>query len=268
MPEKSARTTVQLAEAHQGYYEYNKTADGAKKCGFIYYFNSQQMEKLETDKFAVKTQPTGTAANGWIEETQCFMMHTIWLTESNSLSRWYEWFMTVQTQTKITTGETKPVPVIPTEITGPACKNCLMSISHSGTLSLYEERLQDGATYWLNKPMKYADDCDWGKLRGDGAFSSLQGGICLGIKLDDTASKRLFHLEKLSFGYKGSDNIMRRINHPAGVIFEAATNKKSAYLGYVKWNTVYNMLTIRIDLLAIGSVTKLRYQAQVRLCAL
>jgi len=96
-------------------------------------------------------------------------MHTIWLTESNSLSRWYEWFITVKTNVKLTTGPVE-LPVIPTEITGPPCDECVMSISHSGTLALYEERLQDGTEYWKNKPMKYADDCDWGKFRGDGAF--------------------------------------------------------------------------------------------------
>lgn len=139
-------------------------------------------------------------------------MHTIWLTESNSLSRWFEWFLTVRTYTTAIAGTPK-ASVYPFEIPGPPCKNCIMSITHTASIIFYEERDRNAPGWPATSPMVYLQDCDWDTPRTDLAFQSLSGGVCFAVKLNDANSLRTLKLEKLSFGYKGSDGITRKISH-------------------------------------------------------
>jgi len=192
------------------------------------------MEKLEVDKFAVKNAVTTSGLP--YEEFRTFLMHTIWLTESNSLSRWFEWHMTVRTYTVITTGKTPRASVYPYEITGPPCKDCIMSITHSGSMIFYEERDRTAADFPDTSPMVYLKDCDWATTRNDLAFQSLAGGICIGISLNDKASLRKFKLEKLSYGYRGSDGITRAIDHK--FLYDETGSKTvvSNVMDYTKWD--------------------------------
>jgi len=224
------------------------------------------MEKLEVDKFAVKNAVTTSGLP--YEEFRTFLMHTIWLTESNSLSRWFEWHMTVRTYTVITTGKTPRASVYPYEITGPPCKDCIMSITHSGSMIFYEERDRTAADFPNTSPMVYLKDCDWNTPRNDLAFQSLAGGICFSISLNDKASLRKFKLEKLSFGYRGSDGITRAIDHK--YLYDETGTKQvvSNTMDYVKWDQTTKKLNIRLKILVLGQVDRLQYQAQIRLCEL
>lgn len=195
-------------------------------------------------------------------------MHTIWLTESNSLSRWFEWHMTIRTYTVVTTGKTPRASVDPVEITGPPCTDCIMSITHSGTMAFYEERDRTAAGFPNVDPMQFLKDCDWAQPRNDLAFQSLNEGICIAISLNDKASLRKFKLEKLSYGYRGSDNVKRAIDHK---FLYDETGKKtvaSNVMDYVKWDQDKKHLQVRLKILALGQVDRLQYQAQIRLCEL
>jgi hypothetical protein len=61
--------------------------------------------------------------------------------------------MTIRTYTVITTGKTPRASVDPVEITGPPCKDCIMSITHSGSMAFYEERDRTIAGFPKNNPM-------------------------------------------------------------------------------------------------------------------
>jgi len=195
-------------------------------------------------------------------------MHTIWLTDSNSLSRWFEWHMTIRTYTVITTGKTPRASVDPVEITGPPCKDCVMSITHTGTMQFYEERDKTAAGFPKTNPMVFLKDCDWTTVRNDLAFQSLNSGICIAISLNDKSSARKFALEKLSYGFKGSDGITRAIDHKWLIDETGAKSVVSNVMEYVKWNVAKKHLQIRIKVLVLGQVSRLQYQAQIKLCAL
>jgi hypothetical protein len=217
------------------------------------------MEVLQLAKFAVKSEVTTSGLP--YEEFRTFLMHTIWLTESNSLSKWFEWHMTIRTYTVITTGKTPRASVDPVEITGPPCKDCIMSITHSGSMAFYEERDRSIAGFPKNDPMQFLKDCDWTQLRNDLTFQSLNEGICFAISLNDKASLRKFKLEKLSYGYKGSDNVVRAIDHKW--LYDETGEKVvvSNVMDYVKWDNDDKHLRIRLKILALGQVERLQYQA-------
>lgn len=228
------------------------------------------MESLETNtptSYAVKNS-LDTSGQGY-EEYRTFLMHTIWLTESNSLSRWFEWFLTVRTYTVITTGATPKASVYPYEITGPPCKSCVMSITHTGSIAFFEERDRNALNFPNTSPMVFLSDCDWDTPRNDLAFQSLAGGVCFAITLNDVNSLRTFKLEKLSYGYRGSDGVTRAIDHKyLYKQLDTGGNETSTFFDYARWNVTKKALHIRLKVLVLGQVTRLQYQAQIRLCQL
>jgi len=228
------------------------------------------MEQLTIDGFAVKNEVDSSGLP--YEEFRVFLMHTMWLTESNSLTRWFEWFMAVRTYTVITTDPTNTpqASVTATEITAPACDDCIMSVTHSGILQFYEERDINQPNFPLNKPMVYLDDCNWDVVRNDLAFQSLTGGICMAVALKDKSSLRKFKLEKLSFGYLGQDGVKRAIDHK--YLYDETGKKPvvSNVMDYVRWdnNATRRHLQIRLKILVLGQVSRLQYSVQLRLCEL
>lgn len=176
--------------------------------------------------------------------------------------------MTVRTYTSITTGKTPRASVYPFEITGPPCKDCIMSITHSGSFAFFEERDRSAAGFPNVSPMQFLKDCDWTQPRNDLAFQSLAGGVCMAIALNDKNSLRTFKLEKLSYGYRGTDNIVRAIDHDY-LYDESRATPMSDFMAYQRWeHTPLNMLVIRLKILNLGQVDRLQYQAQIRLCQL
>lgn len=88
-----------------------------------------------------------------------------------------------------------------------------MSITHTASIVFFEERDKTAPNFPFTSPMVYLPDCDWDTPRSDLAFQSLSGGVCMAVILNDVNSLRTLKLEKLSFGYKGSDGITRKISH-------------------------------------------------------
>lgn len=177
--------------------------------------------------------------------------------------------MTVRTYTVITTGKTKKASVYPYEITGPPCKDCIMSITHSGEMAFYEERDRSAPGFPATSPMIFLKDCDWTNKRNDLAFQSLAGGICMGISLKDKASLRKFKLELLSFGYYNpADGITRSVDHKYLYDATGAKSVVSNTMDYIKWDQDTKILRIRLKILVLGQVENLAYQSQIRLCEL
>merc|ERR1712183_357150 len=142
-----------------------------------------------------------------------------------------------------------------------------MSITHSGSMAFYEERDRSVLGFPNLSPMQFLKDCDWDTTRNDLAFQSLAGGVCFAIALNDKNSLRTFKLEKLSYGYRGSDNVVRAIDHEY-LYEDSASTPMSDLMEYQRWDNARNMLVIRLKILNLGQVDRLQYQAQIRLCQL
>ena len=236
---KDDMSATEIAAAAKAWWQGASTTAGNVKYSFKYDFNNNQMEQLTLDGFAVKNEVDASGLP--YEEYRVFLMHTMWLTESNSLTRWFEWFMAIRTYTVITTDPNDPLAsppasVTPVEITAPPCPDCIMSVTHSGILQFYEERDVNQPDFPLNKPMVYLDDCNWDEVRNDLAFQSLTGGICMAVSLKDKSSLRKFKLEKLSFGYLGQDGVKRAIDHK--YLYDETGKKPvvSNVMDYVRWD--------------------------------
>jgi len=199
----------------------------AVKYSFDYNFNVPMLEKLQVDKFydysdadILRKSPRGYT----YEETPFFFMHTIWIRDESemgktvqketwkgdTLSRWFEWFMTVRTYTSLVPfGAQDAAEVIPVEIKGPICDKCIMTIKHSGNLVFMEERVvpADDAE-WKSKPIVYRADkglgCDWATERNGLVFESLAKNVCFKLELKDKTVDRVFVLTKLTYGYNGN----------------------------------------------------------------
>jgi hypothetical protein len=200
-------------------------------------------------------------------------MHTFWLKNANTFARWFEWSFTIKTYTVIDQKDIKTpnATVAPFRIPGPPCQNCVATIKHDAIMKFFEERdyTQVGFPDKIKMvDMKFREDCDWERVRGDLAFQALNKGVCIGIELKDKTTQRKFMLEQLKYGYKGPNGI----DHPADKFYLYDGLKKTkpfnAALKYAKWNNTLKLMGIRFDILATGQLERLQYSAQVRLCEL
>lgn len=266
LPNKNKRTAAQLAATHQGYWdEFVRTSatDAQIKHSFSYEFNNPMIEKLQLDAFYDKNPAVKNDKGGYeYEEWMAYLMHTIWLTESNTLSRWFEWYLTIRTYTTLKPTNTKKASVYPVEIKVPVCDDCIMTVTHSGQIKFHEERDVNAAGFPNTNPMVYrAEGCDWDTERTGLAFESLAKGVCFGITLKQKTSKRSFVLQRLTYGYNGN-----RVS--SKVLYDKFKNIKSSQLEDFKWDNTRKQLQVKLKFLTLGAVQELVYQAAIKLCAI
>lgn len=179
------------------------------KYSFAYTWTNTMIEKLQTDKFytddPIRVNPN---TDFTYEEFTAYLMHTIWLTDSNTLTRWFEWSMLIRTYTNLKPFDSDEYNVVAKEI--PAkdlCDDCEMSVTHAGVIEFVEERDTSKADWRDNKVLPLgAGICDFDKPRDGLTFVSLQD-VCFRIYLADRTSLRIFILEKLTFGYGSNGDI-------------------------------------------------------------
>lgn len=105
------------------------------------------------------------------------------------------------------------------EIKTAVCKNCLITVKHTGIMELVEETDRSS-----NDPKTYRPlvKIDWNQTRQSKIFGSLQK-VLLRIFLRDKSTTRKFVLQKLAYNY---DNMQDY----SPVMYDKENNKKSVYI--------------------------------------
>jgi len=175
---KDNRTNDEANSKYQAYFEnFAKSSDlnAAVKYNFFYEWTNPMIEKLQADGFypatgnVVVNNVTGVEHEEW----RAYLLHTIWLSQTDTLSRWFEWSILMRTYTELKPFKSNKYQVSASEIKGPICKDCEMSVTHSGKVVFVEERDTTAGSGYPTT-ITFLPACNWDLQRDGYQFTSLQ----------------------------------------------------------------------------------------------